>query len=68
MGNEQNYWAKAVEGLLLHCKNWNLTPIFLDMQATRKLLVAPVERSYALRDGVEVMHPGQIVVELERVD
>lgn len=28
-----------------------------DIQATRKLLVAPVEQAYPMKEGVEVMHP-----------
>ena len=33
----------------------------LDVKAQHKLLVAPVERSYAVREGIEVMHPLQAV-------
>lgn len=35
-----------------------------DVNAERKILVAPVERSYPLRDGVEVMNPLAAVEEL----
>lgn len=39
----------------------------LDVKAQHKLLVAPVERSYTLRDGIEVMHPLQAVVFLAQL-
>lgn len=38
----------------------------LDVKAQHKLLVAPVERSYSLREGIEVMHPLQAVAYLTK--
>lgn len=39
----------------------------LDVKAQHKLLVAPVERSYAVREGIEVMHPLQAVAYLAQL-
>ena len=41
--------------------------VALDVKAQRKLLVAPVERSYTLREGIEVMHPLRAVAYLAQL-
>lgn len=38
----------------------------LDVNATHKLLVAPVERPYTIREGIDVMHPMQAVALLDK--
>lgn len=39
----------------------------LDVNAKHKLLLAPVERGYTLREGIEVMHPLQAVAYLAQL-